>query len=50
MLLDWESARYTKEFAPLTAREFYEKKYKGKDRFTKEQQIKIEQALDYLGL
>ena len=50
MLLDWESARYSKEFAPLSAREFYEQKYKGKTKFTEEQQKRIEETLDRLGL
>ena len=50
MVLDWESARYTKEFAPLSAREFYEKQYKGKTKFTLGQQKEIETALNYLGL
>lgn len=51
MLLDWECARYTKEFAHLSAREFYEEKYKGeKGRFTKEEETIIEETLNYLGL
>lgn len=50
MVIDWECARLTKEFALLNAREFYEVKYKGKEKFTLGQQKKIEQTLDLLGL
>lgn len=51
MLIDWECGRYTKEFSPMTARKFYEKKYKGgKGRFTLEEEKKIEKTLEELGL
>ena len=50
MLIDWESSRLTKTFATMSAREFYNHKYKGKERFTEEQQKKIEETLDLLKL
>lgn len=50
MLIDWECGRYTKSFATMTAREFYDSKYRNGTRFSLEEQKVIEATLDKLGL